>query len=60
MTAGYDGLLPVQQAWFDRLMDMPMRDWPPRLKEYITAAGGFGCGDEAAHLVGQWVKEQRD
>lgn len=57
--AGYEGLLPPQQQWFDRLMSMPMGQWPEPLREYVSGKRP-GCGDELAHYVGCWVKEQQD
>jgi hypothetical protein len=57
--AGYEGLLPAQQQWFDHLMSSPVRGWPQGLREYC-AEQAPGCGDEIAHAVGTWVKAQRD
>ena len=59
MSAGYDGLLPAQQQWFDRLMSAPISEWPEDLRQHVAEARPH-CGDEIADAVGVWVNQQRD
>ena len=55
--AGYENLLPTQQAKFDQLMTQPTNQWPPELIAFVQRQPGPFCGDALADAVGRWVKQ---
>jgi len=57
-TANYDSLTAVQQPEFDRLMSIPVNQWPAELVRHVRDTGGSFCGDALADAVAGWVRRQ--
>jgi hypothetical protein len=56
---GYEGLLPPQEQYLNRLMSVPTSQWPQSLLDFVRSQH-LTSFDTLTDTVGRWVKEQRD